>query len=75
MRPSCPVYLAARELLADGVLDAGERGRERAQEPPEHRAALAAALCGLRFCEVPVPAAWRDTGGLRLPEPCWGPEG
>ena len=33
-----------------------------------------AALCGLQFCEVPVPAEWRDTSGLRLPEPCWGPE-
>ena len=33
------------------------------------RLALAA---GFSFRAVDVPADWRDTSGLRLPEPSWG---
>jgi hypothetical protein len=31
-----------------------------------------AAAAGLGFIRVAVPAGWRDTAALRLPDPVWG---
>ena len=71
-------------LLAAGVSEAPRRVTSAANlwadigSRPEKgglpEVARQAGLCGLGFREIPVPEEWRDTRGLRLPEPVWGPE-